>query len=249
MKGLDDAFSASPTQSYLVGDISRLDKRKQEVLKHPEWDPYSAAGDVSVIDMWLETHAPKVTSCLKATLSVLATAAKNLVLNSPQGPSILQNPGGYDDSLEVSSDFIIASTQRYVTQAGNVLRSLAQKHSFQGRSESPDAYNAYKIELISQIQDSARTESSRLDCADKLATGGQDELIHAMLEVEKHWNNELDADQGEANRSSLAYTGHPIDHLIITRSILVGLTYLSAENGSSWVLDGHGDWNQAVSFL
>lgn len=248
MKGLDEAFAANPEETSQSESVSLLDKRKQKVLNYPVWNPYSAAKDVAVIDEWIQTHAPRVTICRKATLAVLATAVRNLILNNP--PELAIQPGGGDGGDGLSARYTMNSLQQDIMHGKGILKALSQEHYSENLSKVSEKY---KIALLSQIQDSELPEESRMAHAESLANKGHDKFVQAILEVERQWNDEWSAEQDDERNgehgSTYKYIGQMVDYLIITRSILVGLIYLSAENDSSWILDGDEDWNQVVSFL
>lgn len=229
MDGLDEAFAAIPEESSQPESASRLDKRKREILKYPDWDPYSAAKDVEVIDEWLKTHAPKATRCRKATLSVVATAARNLIANGSPKPS--REKHDYDGNEDLSSSFTIRSLQHDISHGRDILDNLLQKHKYLDASNLP---HGEKVALLAHIQDSSQSEESRMALAEHLIHKGSDEIIHALSEIGRQWSGEFE----EEESSTFKYIGHFLDDLIITRSVLAGIIYLSAENDSSWILDG-----------
>lgn len=70
-----------------------------------------------------------------------------------------------------------------------------------------------------------------------------DAMIEALVEVVDYWKNEKSSAEREYK-----YIGHPLDELIIYRSVLVAMLYLYGAD-CSWLMDRNADWNRVVSFL
>lgn len=231
LKGLDRLFAKYPEDISQVDYIPPRDELKYEILAGL-W-PGDVLSYIKAIDDWLEGHEPITARCRKATLSILAAAASNLLRckRSMQNDETIGQEHGTKGDIS-PNNFTIGSLQQDITHCQSVITSLAKGYS---PESSPGLRRAYRSALLARLQNNDNSGVSQI------SSEKHDRFIDAFLELTRLWNEESSVDYH--------YIEHPIDDMIITRGILAGLYYLTAKNDTSWVLDGDETWNRVVSFL
>lgn len=247
LQGLDALFQTDEE----IGDsgkvFPKLNKHKRDLLESCRWNPAAIVRDIRTIDDWLQENAPNTVECRKLTLTTLSTAAGNLLSNRPV-EQVNQDPEGTDQPRPAPSSVLLGSLQEHITHFREAINTITESHNTRDPAGIPAEAKAKLMQDLGKPawwwkvgRDHTLTSlaSSKDDTNDR--------FIRAVLEIADYWKEY--EDESGRHKFEYRYIRHPIDDMIVYRSLLISLLYVAATD-SSWVLDDDNeDWNRVVSFL